>query len=206
MEGEDLSSIAAQYGLKVQTLISINQIKNITAVKPGITLKIPDRDGQVYTVQSGDMLSTIARRFNPELGWERLKEINGLRSDAIYQNQQLFIPDMATVVSPISTVSALSFTRPATGTISGFFGQVTINPATDVRQPLDGILITGKAGSPIVAAAAGVVVDMGNEAKGLGKFVVVSHEGDYKTVYGHMELVETTIGAKLSRGEAIGSM
>lgn len=205
-EGEDLNSIAAQYGLRVQTLISINQIKNIAAVRPGIALRIPDRDGQLYTVQSGDMLSTIARRFNPDLGWEKLREVNGLRDDRIYQNQQLFIPDISTTVSPITVVAATSFTRPATGTVSSLFGQVVTNPANDRQEPLSGILITGRPGTPVVASANGVVVDMGFEQKGLGKFVVISHDGEYKTTYAHLELVEVKIGTTLSKGEPIGSM
>ncbi|AEC01868.1 M23 family metallopeptidase [Parasphaerochaeta coccoides] len=205
-EGEDLNSIATQYGLRVQTLRSVNQITNILAVRPGITLRIPDRDGQLYTVQSGDMLSTIARRYNPELGWERLQAVNGLKDDKIYQNQQLFIPDISTTVSPITMIAATSFTSPATGTVSGFFGQMFTNPATDRQEPLDGILITGKAGSPVVASADGVVVDMGFERKGLGKFVIMTHAGEYKTTYGHLEDVEVQIETTLAKGESIGSM
>ncbi len=40
-EGEDLALIADMYNLKPQTLISVNQIRNIQAVKEGVTLTIP---------------------------------------------------------------------------------------------------------------------------------------------------------------------
>lgn len=205
--GEDLASIAALYNLKTQTLISVNQIRNIQAIREGVTLRIPDRDGQLYTVREGDMLSTIARKYSPSLGWKTLQEINGLKSENILVGQQLFIPDTSsTSTKQLADVAPIQFQKPASGTITTLFGQPYTNPATGTSESIGGILIVGNWGSAVVASAGGQVVDAGYEVKGRGRFVVLSHEGGYRTSYHHLENVEVRIGMTLSKGETIGSI
>ncbi len=206
-EGEDLNSIAALYSLKTQTLISVNQIRNVQAVKEGITLEIPDRDGQLYTVREGDMLSTIARKYSANLGWKTLQELNGLKSENLSVGQRLFIPDTSSQsLIQMADIAPIQFQKPAQGTITALFGQPHKNPATGITESLNGILIEGSPGSAVVAAAAGNVVSAGNEVKGRGKFVELSHEGGYRTTYTHLENVEVKIGMTLSKGEVIGSI
>lgn len=206
-EGEDLGSIAQLYSLKTQTLISVNQIRNIQAIKEGVVLRIPDRDGQLYTVREGDMLSTIARKYSPSLGWKTLQEMNGLKNENILVGQQIFIPDTtSSSLSQLADVAPIQFQKPTSGSITALFGQPIDNPATGTKESLGGILIVGSYGSAVVASAAGQVVDAGYEVKGRGRFVVISHEGGYKTSYHHLENVEVRIGMTLAKGETIGSI
>lgn len=206
-EGEDLASIAALYSLKTQTLISVNQIRNIQAVREGISLEIPDRDGQLYTVREGDVLSTIARKYSPNLGWKTLQELNGLKTDSIVVGQRLFIPDTSSAsLIQMADIAPIQFQKPANGTITALFGQPYKNPATGANEPLGGILIVGTPGSAVVASAAGNVVGAGNEVKGRGRFVELSHEGGYRTTYAHLENVEVRIGMTLAKGDVIGSI
>lgn len=206
-DGEDLASIANLYSLKTQTLISVNQVRNIQAIKAGVTLKIPDRDGQLYTVREGDMLSTIARKYSPSLGWKTLQEVNGLKNENILVGQQLFIPDTSTSsMIQMADVAPIQFQKPTAGSITALFGQPMPDPATGITQPLNGILIVGQPGSAVQASASGEVVDAGYEVKGRGRFVVISHEGGYKTSYNHLENVEVKIGSSLSKGDIIGSI
>lgn len=207
VEGEDLPTIAALYGLQTQTLISINQIKNIQAIREGSVLRIPDRDGRLYTVREGDMLSSIARNHSPSLGWKTLQELNGLKSETITVGQQLFIPDTS-APSAVQLVdrAPLQFQRPTEGRITTYYGQVAENPATGVREPLMGILIQGSFGQAVVAAAAGQVVDAWYEKQGKGRFVTLSHEGGYRTTYCHLENVDVQVGMSLPKGGVIGSI
>ncbi len=206
-EGEDLASIAAMYNLKPQTLISVNQIRNIQAVNVGVSLTIPDRDGQLYTVREGDMLSTIARKYSPTLGWKTLQELNNLKSENIYVGQQLFIPDTSSAsMAQLTDVAPIQFQKPAVGTIKTLFGQSYTNPATGNTENIAGILIQGSWGEAVVASAKGEVVDAGYEQKGRGRFVILSHEGGYRSSYYHLENVEVRIGMSLEKGQTIGSM
>lgn len=205
--GEDLASIAALYGLQTQTLISVNQIRNIQAIVEGATLRIPDRDGQLYTVREGDMLSTIARKYSPTLGWKTLQEVNALKSEIITVGQQLFIPDTTSATAtPLADRSPIQFQKPTAGSVTALFGQPWVNPATGMTEQLSGILIQGTWGQAVVASSAGQVVDAGYEVQGRGRFVTLSHEGGYRTSYHHLENVEVKIGMNLQKGGTIGSI
>lgn len=208
-EGEDLASIADLYSLKPQTLISVNKIRNIQAVKEGVTLTIPDRDGQLYTVREGDMLSTIARKYSPTLGWKTLQELNNLKNERIFVGQELFIPDTSSSsLAQLTDVSPIQFQKPSPGSISRLFGQSFENPTTGENEILAGILIEGDWGEAVVASAKGEVVDAGYEQKGRGRFVILSHEGGYRSSYYHLENVnnDVRIGASLEKGQVIGSI
>ena len=198
-EGEDLQSIAASYGRDVDTLISVNRIRNLTAIQPGVSLQIPNMDGRLYTVQEGDMLSTIAQRFSPSLGWQTLMDINGLDSENIRVGQELFIPqEPAQEETGLQAVS-LTFSRPLEGTVYATNGTYFNN--FEVR----GILMTANAGSPVMAAADGVVVDAQRDSQ-MGRTLVIQHEEGYKTTYAGLETVSASVGDEVSSGQVIGTI
>ena len=198
-EGEDLQSIAASYGRDVDTLISVNRIRNLTAIQPGVSLQIPNMDGRLYTVQEGDMLSTIAQRFSPSLGWQTLMDINGLDSENIRVGQELFIPqEPAKEETGLQAVS-LTFSRPLEGTVYATNGTYFNN--FEVR----GILMTANAGSPVMAAADGVVVDAQRDSQ-MGRTLVIQHEEGYKTTYAGLETVSASVGDEVSSGQVIGTI
>lgn len=198
-EGEDLQSIAASYGRDVDTLISVNRIRNLTAIQPGVSLQIPNMDGRLYTVQEGDMLSTIAQRFSPSLGWQTLMDINGLDSENIRVGQDLFIPqEPAEEETGLQAVS-LTFSRPLEGTVYATNGTYFNN--FEVR----GILMTANAGSPVMAAADGVVVDAQRDSQ-MGRTLVIQHEEGYKTTYAGLETVSASVGDEVTSGQVIGTI
>ncbi len=199
-EGEDLQTIAEAYGRNVNTLISVNRIMNIAAIQPGVQLRIPNMDGQLYTVQQGDMLSTIAYKFNPELGWRNLMDINSLTSENIYVGQELFIPSMADAgTAAVLQDSSLTFISPVSGSISASYGEVYSG------NMLSGILITCSEGSHVMCAADGAVVDLGTDDN-YGKFVIIQHDQGYKTTYAFLDSVSVTIGNEVKQGDVIGTV
>lgn len=200
---EDLNSIAAIYGLKVQTLISINEIKNISGVVEGVSLRIPDRNGRYYTVKSGDMLSTIANEYCPNLGWKTLQEINGLSDTRLDVGDKIFIPDMSDIIaSPAINTASNKFIMPSDGTIVAKYGQfMEDNPYNDDIS-LDGILI--KTSNPIHSSAEGVVVDKYNYNN--KKVIKLSHEGGYESLYGNLQSTDLTIGQDVSIQDIIGEL
>lgn len=191
--GEDLHSIALQYGLKVQTLVSINEIRNVQAVTEGAALKIPDRDGRYYTVREGDMLSTIVRTQNLPFGWVTLQELNGLVNEQIKVGDKLFIPDTSsTASSQYTDIAPIQFIRPTPGAIIARFDQES------------GVRIRTSNDEPIKAAADGEVADTGFEADGQSRYVILSHEGGYRTGYHNLGSVEVIGGSSVVQGESLG--
>jgi Membrane-bound metallopeptidase len=198
-EGEDLNSIAELYGLKTETIISVNKIRNISGLALGDALRIPDRDGVLYTVQYGDMLSTIARKFNPGMGWQTLQELNGLKNENIKVGQELFIPDSTGTTKSESTKLTVVFAVPVKGTLIGSYLQ-KIDGLT-----LNGVYYTASAGSAITAAADGTVSDIGSDDS-RGRFVVIDHPDGYRTTYAYLETVDTKLGKAVKKGDVIGSI
>ncbi len=204
-EGESLESLSDLYLVSKETILSVNAIKNISSIKEGTLLKIPNRDGQLYTVQQGDSLSIITNRFNPLLGWKTLQEINALSSEVIYPGQKIFIPS-AQVDDDGSFASFDRFIRPAEGRLTALYGQTVVYGEEDEIVVMQGIWIEGANDEPVLASAKGVVVDAGNDLERYGRFVVLAHEDGYKTTYAHLKELNVKIGDSVKKADQIGLM
>jgi LysM repeat protein len=67
--GDTLDSIAAHFGISAGELIEANQLTDPSLIELGQRLTIPDQYmPDVYTVQSGDTLSSIAAQFGTTVG------------------------------------------------------------------------------------------------------------------------------------------
>ncbi len=204
-ENEDLATLSNLYGITKESIISVNAIKNLSAIKEGVSLKIPTQNGQLYTVQSGDSLSIITNRYNPGLGWKTLQEINDLPSQNIFPGQKLFIPS-ATAALDGSLNDYNRFIAPYQGRIAGLYGQTVVYGNSEEIVTLQGIWIEGKEGDTIVSSATGVVVDTGNNVNNEGRFVVLSHDNGYRTKYAHLKDVNVTVSQAVKQGDSIGTM
>lgn len=65
-QGESLDQIAATYGVSVRDILHLNELPSQHIIVPGLALLLPKGDPlavQAYTVQSGDSIETISRKF-----------------------------------------------------------------------------------------------------------------------------------------------
>ncbi|MBN2859358.1 MAG: peptidoglycan DD-metalloendopeptidase family protein [Sphaerochaetaceae bacterium] len=203
--GENLDTIAAMYTLKKETILGINAVKNLSSLNEGVELKIPVMDGRMYTVESGDSLSTITARFNPSLGWKTLQELNDLDSPDIFPGQQLFIPDVR-VSEDGSLDSYNRFVSPHNGTISGLYNQTVVYGDSEEIVTLKGIWVRGNLGDPVRASSSGVVVDTAHDVPQMGRFVTLSHENGYRTTYAHLDEVTVAVSDQVKQGDVIGTL
>ena len=97
-KGDTLSQIASKYRTTYQKLAEYNNIENPNLIYPGQVIKIPKttpatKTGCIYTVKSGDTLSSIAQKYN--MTWKKLyeknKDVIGDDPDKIYPGQKLEI-------------------------------------------------------------------------------------------------------------------
>lgn len=93
---------------------------------------------------------------------------------------------------------------PAEGRITSPFGY-RIAPMETASDYHTGVDIANEAGTPIRAAADGVVRHSG-WANGYGMCAVIDHGFGYSTLYGHMTEVLAKEGAVVKRGQVIGRM
>lgn len=91
-KGDSLWAISQAYDITVDKLIELNNLTNLT-LQIGDKLKVPlisnDTDSNIYIVQKGDTLWTIARKNNITV--EELKELNNLTNNTLSIGQQLII-------------------------------------------------------------------------------------------------------------------
>ncbi len=109
--GETLSGIALRYGVTVDEIVRANGLNNPDLIYVGQVLVIPRLDqagGQIYTIQRGDTLSAIARRYGVTV--EAIVAANNLPNrDSIFAGQQLTIPTAGQTV-PVANIRAAETT------------------------------------------------------------------------------------------------
>lgn len=96
------------------------------------------------------------------------------------------------------------FIRPSSGPITSGFGY-RFHPILKRRKLHTGIDFGGPVGSPIVAAASGVVISAGYHG-GYGNAVIIDHGGGISTLYGHCSRVFVQSGQRVSAGQRIAAV
>lgn len=151
--------------------------------------------GAEHVVQRGETLAMIARRYSTD--YQTLSRLNGLAPPyVIYPGQRLRIPGgggSADVALPPG-----SWIWPTAGrTQRGF---------SDAHGGNKGLDIAGQIGQPIRAVAAGTVVYAGNGLRQYGNLVIVKHNPDYLSAYGHLQQIAVAEGSVVTQGQTIASM
>ena len=77
-------------------------------------------------------------------------------------------------------------------------------PLGQYRHFHTGVDLSAPLGTPVMAAADGVVVAVGHGASGYGNFVVIAHGGGIATLYGHLLVTSVSAGKTVARGQVIG--
>lgn len=108
---------------------------------------------------------------------------------------------------PSATDPAKPFQLPVSGYVSSPFGPRN-NPLTGKSEIHTGIDLVNAKGTPIQAAAGGIVLRAGS-ATGYGNVVMITHLIDGKvwtTVYGHLDSVAVKAGQTVMPGTVIGKL
>ena len=90
------------------------------------------------------------------------------------------------------------WTWPTSGPVSVDFGG---KPGTGT-----GILIDGKSGQPITAAASGRVVYAGSGLIGYGQLIIIKHNDTYLSAYGYNASLLVKEGEVIKKGQRIATM
>jgi murein DD-endopeptidase MepM/ murein hydrolase activator NlpD len=93
---------------------------------------------------------------------------------------------------------------PTLGWVTSAFGFRT-NPFTGLTQMHEGLDISNRVGTAVVAAADGIVSDIGSDSVH-GKVMVVSHGFGMMTRYSHLSKITGRVGQKVKRGDKIAEV
>lgn len=108
-------------------------------------------------------------------------------------------PEKTAPVAPASSrrVGGIDWRWPASGKLLTHF---------DAADAIPGISIAGHRGDPVRAAASGVVVYSGNGLVGYGELIIIKHNDDYLSAYGHNSKRLVKEGEHVKAGQVIARM
>ena len=194
-KGDTLWGISRKYKVPLKKIIQANSIQPMNPLQIGEKLLIPGAPvaGIWYQVKAGDTLSGIASRHNVD--WQDLQRINGISSP---RNLQI-----GTRIR-IQRDDSLRFGNPLRVplVVTSKYGYRP-HPVTRRYQHHEGIDFRASTGTRVYASRAGRVTFAGRKG-GYGKFVVIEHEGNYTTGYGHLSRIRVRVGQTVAKGKVIG--
>ncbi|WP_142828511.1 murein hydrolase activator EnvC family protein [Planococcus soli] len=114
-------------------------------------------------------------------------------------------PQEVTQASVASNAGSSTFILPSTGRFTSGFGGRDIGAGAESHLGMD---IANSPGTPIVAAASGMVSHAGSMG-GYGNVVILTHSINgqtHSTVYAHMNSINVSVGQSVSQGQQVGGM
>ncbi len=93
---------------------------------------------------------------------------------------------------------------PVMGWVTSRFGFRT-NPFTGLTQMHEGLDISNRVGTLVLAPANGIISDVGNDIA-LGRVIVIFHGFGMTTRYGHLHKVFVKVGQRVKRGDKIAEV
>jgi murein DD-endopeptidase MepM/ murein hydrolase activator NlpD len=189
--GETGIAIARAYGVPWSDIIALNSIQPPYVMREGQRLRLPETVAQAPSI---DDLSPEARAANFSLNID----------DVVTGGQPALARTgtSGTLSAPVTGPASFAggFVWPVRGTLLGRFGSMGGGKVND------GINIAVTQGTPVNAAAQGVVVYSGNEIGVFGGLVLVDHGGGWVTAYGHLGQLQVARGDKVVVGQALGTV
>jgi murein DD-endopeptidase MepM/ murein hydrolase activator NlpD len=202
-KGDMIGTLAQEFGLNQDTLISVNGIKNTRSIREGIVLKIPNQDGIAYTIKASDMLSGIAEKYGVD--GDDILTANEYFSALLREGDTIFIPGVKLDPAALQEINGDLFIWPTVNRyVTSAYGWRR-SPITQTRLFHTGIDIRGSIGAPVYAAMAGRVSYTGYNSV-YGNHIVITHHSGYRTLYGHLNVIRVKSGAYVSTGQRIGDV
>lgn len=182
-KGENLYRISKAYGVDIQELAEINDIEDISQIKVGQKIFIPNakevKKVEIITTQESTTSST------PE---QKEKNTNNVQTSLKEKEPS----------QEIKTYKG-RFIWPVKGKVISYFG---------VRGGKNhkGIDIAAQEGTKIVAADSGTVIYSDNKLKNYGNVIIIKHADNFITVYAHNKVNFVKENEVIKQGQVIGEV
>lgn len=226
-EGDTVSSIAAEHGLSVEALLSLNpgfdpdsptegQVLLVQKAKPFLSVSYSEQISylqaipyQTENVDDPNLWKGETKVVTPgvegeELIMARQTSIDGYAPDTEITGSFIVTKPVTEVIANgTKTRDATGiFIRPYYGKISSTFGGRKIFGSYSFHYGVD---FAGPIGDPVVASDGGVVVFAGTKS-GYGLCVIIDHQNGYQTIYGHCSKLLVKKGDRVGQGEQIAKV
>ncbi|HEY4496679.1 MAG TPA: peptidoglycan DD-metalloendopeptidase family protein [Candidatus Paceibacterota bacterium] len=196
VEGDTLSTIAANNGISVNTILWANNLKRSATIRPGQEVVILPVSGILHEVRDGETPESISSLYAISL-----KDFTIYNKTRISAGDLVVVPDAKPILSSSSTegrVDARNYLAfPVKEAVN--FGLLHLN-AVDISAPC---------GTPIYASAEGLVTAVGNPKNwndGWGGYIRIEHPNGIETFYSHNSKNLVSVDDYVSRGDEIAKI
>jgi murein DD-endopeptidase MepM/ murein hydrolase activator NlpD len=214
--GDTLPQIAKMFQVSLSTILSANKLSSGATVHEGDTLVILPVDGILHTVRKGDTLQGVAKKYGARVS--DILDFNDLvAGQVLVAGDNIMVPNgKEGATAPTGSVSAPSARARLVAsfpTVSGYFmNPLPTGHKTQGIHGYNGVDLAAPKGSPVYAAADGVVVTSHFRPLddpwfgGYGNYIDINHPNGTQTRYAHLSAVYVAVGASVSQGQPIGEV
>jgi len=171
-----------------------------TRTDDSIRIKVAwqDRDRQTVTIPIGNK-SYATQELKVKPGQVNLSSENLAR----HRRESAHLKDIRSTFSE-QLMGSLVLEAPCAGRRSSSFGLRRVFNG-ESRNPHSGMDLAAPEGAPIVAAAGGTVIDVGNYFFS-GNIIVIDHGQGFLTLYAHLSAMDVAVGDLVRSGDKIGEV
>ena len=196
-KGDNLSRIAANFGISLNTILWANSNLKTKSLQPGQEIVILPTSGVLHQVQEEESLESISSKYGVAV--QRILSANPtLTAARLLNSSTIIIPDSRPIRS--EALAALA----ALPNLVGYFAIPTTGWNWGRLHPFNGVDIANACGTPIYAAAEGLVAETANGwNEGYGNYIMLEHPNGTKTRYAHNQRNLVAIGDYVLKGDQI---
>jgi len=188
--GDTLTSIAWAAGLDYRELAAWNGIRNPNRIYVGQVLQMQPPLRKAEPPNTALQPPAADREHARRVAKATTGRASAVRKPPVAASTR--------VEPAVSAAAVLRWAWPTDGRVSQTFS------SNDRRR--QGIKIAGILGQPIRAAEAGKIVYSGSGLIGYGQLIIIKHNKNYLSAYGHNRKILVKEGDQVARGETIGEM
>lgn len=197
--GDNLSKIAANFGISLNTIFWANPSVKARLLSPGQEIMILPVSGVLHQVQAGETLESIANLYSIDV--QRILQLNLSARQELVVGSNIIIPDAKPVQS--SRLASLA----SLPDLSGYFAIPTTGWNWGRLHNYNAVDIANACGTPIYAAAEGLILEsVSNNGwnDGYGNYILIEHSNGTFTKYSHNQRNVVSPGDYVLKGDSIG--
>lgn len=199
-KGDTLSKIAADFGVSLNTILWANKdLRRI--LQPGQEIVILPVSGILHQVQEGETIESIAGLYG--VSYERIISVNKASAgELLASGRKIIIPD----ARPRRSLTSGSENLP---NLNSYFALPTTGWNWGELHPVNAVDIANACGTPIYAAAEGLVIEVESPASwnsGYGGNILIEHPNGVKTRYAHIQKSFVAVGDYINQRELIAEI
>ncbi|MEE4204613.1 MAG: peptidoglycan DD-metalloendopeptidase family protein [Halieaceae bacterium] len=201
--GDTLYSIAFRLGMDFKALARRNAIRAPYTIFPGQVLATDLRSGSTAAkkpAKQSPSASNNARTSQPKPKTVTSPKAPSKTTPKTTPNAPK--PDATAVTVPKRKVGSVG-NKPVSRWRWPSAGRVTRGYSNNLHKGID---IAGTRGAPVRVVAAGSVVYAGTGVTGYGALIIVKHNEDYLSAYGHNDRLLVEEGEQVAAGQEIAKM